>query len=105
MWTVCTPNKKPPISWFNKLLTKFVCKGEQYASLDLQGKVGKYPEVKLLLEKHGYNVRLTAPDTSHQNAPGEQPHQSIANGIQKMLEGPNSVSYTHLRAHETLRHL
>eukprot|EP00957_Ditylum_brightwellii_P206898 15350464-Ditylum_brightwellii.AAC.1 len=70
MWTVCTPNKKPPIAWFNKLLTKFEYKGECFASLDPGGKLGKHHEVKLLLEKHGYNLRPRAPYMSHQNTPG-----------------------------------
>eukprot|EP00957_Ditylum_brightwellii_P089927 6848631-Ditylum_brightwellii.AAC.1 len=65
MWTVCTSNKCPPLAWLNRLLTKFEQKGEHYSMMDLGGEVRKHPEVILLLQQHGYNVRPTAPDTSY----------------------------------------
>eukprot|EP00957_Ditylum_brightwellii_P114215 8707907-Ditylum_brightwellii.AAC.1 len=57
--------------------------------VDLGGELEKHPEVNLLLQQHGYNVRITALDASYQNSPGEQPHQTIANAIQIVLEGAN----------------
>eukprot|EP00957_Ditylum_brightwellii_P042682 3231908-Ditylum_brightwellii.AAC.1 len=71
MWTICTSNKRPPLSWLNKLLTKFEWKGECYAKMDLGGELGKHPEVQILLQQHGYTVRPTAPDASYQNALGK----------------------------------
>eukprot|EP00957_Ditylum_brightwellii_P118939 9071193-Ditylum_brightwellii.AAC.1 len=69
--------------------TKFEQKGECYAIMDLGGELSKHPEVNLLLQQHGYNVRPTAPDASYQNAPGKRLHQTIANVIRAMLEGAN----------------
>eukprot|EP00957_Ditylum_brightwellii_P201370 15325339-Ditylum_brightwellii.AAC.1 len=89
MWTVCTSNKCPLLAWLNELLNKFKQKGEHYAMMDLGGELGKHPEVQLLLQQHGCNARPTAPDTSYQNAPGERPHQTIANVIRTMLESAN----------------
>eukprot|EP00957_Ditylum_brightwellii_P087566 6665971-Ditylum_brightwellii.AAC.1 len=37
-------HQKPPVSYLNKLLTKFECKGEFYALMNLGGKLGKHPE-------------------------------------------------------------
>eukprot|EP00957_Ditylum_brightwellii_P092427 7038254-Ditylum_brightwellii.AAC.1 len=81
MLTVCTGNKCPPISWLNKLLTKFERKGEIYAVLDLGGELGRHPKVNSLLQQHGYTTRPTAPNASYQNALGECPHQTIANAL------------------------
>jgi hypothetical protein len=89
VWTVCTSNNQPPIAWLNKLLTKFRNKGENCALVDLGGELGKHPEVTLLLEKHGYNIYPMSPDASYKNAPGERPHQNIANTRRTLLEGAN----------------
>jgi hypothetical protein len=35
----------------------------------------------------GYIVEATAPDSSHQNGPGERPHRTIADAIRTMLAG------------------
>eukprot|EP00957_Ditylum_brightwellii_P009278 701885-Ditylum_brightwellii.AAC.1 len=89
IWTICTASKHPPIAWLNKVLSKFERKGERYVVLDLGGELGKHPEVRLLLQQHGYNVHPTAPDASCQNTLRECPHQIIANTIRMMLEGAN----------------
>ena len=52
-------------------------------------RIRKHPEVQLLLQQYGYNIRPTAPDASYQNAPDEKPYQTIANAIRTMLEGAN----------------
>jgi hypothetical protein len=40
-----------------------------------------------LFETAGYKVEATAPDSSHQNGPGERPHRTIADAIRTMLAG------------------
>jgi hypothetical protein len=42
-----------------------------------------------LFENAGYRVETTAPDSSHQNSPGERPHQTIADAMRTMLSGAN----------------
>eukprot|EP00957_Ditylum_brightwellii_P065328 4955039-Ditylum_brightwellii.AAC.1 len=37
--------------------------------------------------KHGYDIRPTAHDASHQNSPAEQLHEVIGDVIRLMLEG------------------
>eukprot|EP00957_Ditylum_brightwellii_P121921 9297470-Ditylum_brightwellii.AAC.1 len=80
--------------------------------MDLGGELGKQPEVQLLLQQHGYNVRPAAPDALYQNAPGNRPHQTIANAIRTMLEGANLLEkywsyalyhYTNLHRYVTHR--
>eukprot|EP00957_Ditylum_brightwellii_P017587 1325404-Ditylum_brightwellii.AAC.1 len=55
--------------------------------MDPGGELGKHPEIQLLLQQHGYNVRPTVPDESYQNALGKQRYQTIVNTIKTMLEG------------------
>jgi hypothetical protein len=81
-------SKAPPIEWINKLLTKYSPAMEgKYACMDLGSELGRSNEVLNLLEKHGYEIRPTAPEASYQNAPAERPHQTIGNMLRTMLDG------------------
>lgn len=51
------------------------------------GELGHCPEVVNLFEENGYHPEPTAPASSHQNGPGERPHQTIADAICTMLLG------------------
>jgi hypothetical protein len=77
--------------------------------MDEGGKMVKNPDILGLIEKHGYDIRPTAPDSSFQNAPGERPHQDIGTSLRVMLHGaslPNKfwpfAFYYHLRIHRFL---
>eukprot|EP00957_Ditylum_brightwellii_P202676 15331261-Ditylum_brightwellii.AAC.1 len=40
-----------------------------------------------MLTKHGYNIRPTDPNASHQNSLAERPQKTIGDAIRLMLEG------------------
>lgn len=44
-------------------------------------------EINALVLHHGYVTRPTGGDASHQNAPGERPHQTIGHALRTMLHG------------------
>eukprot|EP00957_Ditylum_brightwellii_P208012 15355499-Ditylum_brightwellii.AAC.1 len=53
----------------------------KYVFTDRSSNLGRNHELITLLEKYDYIIRSTAPDLSHQNAGGEQPHQTIVNSL------------------------
>jgi len=55
--------------------------------MDQGGELGRCPDIVTLFESTGYSVELTAPDSSHQNGPGERPHRTISDAIRTMLAG------------------
>eukprot|EP00957_Ditylum_brightwellii_P134781 10276000-Ditylum_brightwellii.AAC.1 len=55
--------------------------------MDLGSELGKNAKAKKLLTKHGYDIRPTGPNTSHQNSPGERPQETIGDAFRSMLEG------------------
>jgi len=55
--------------------------------MDQGGELGRCPDVVQLFESAGYSVELTAPDSSHQNGPGERPHRTIGDAVRTMLAG------------------
>ncbi len=60
---------------------------DKYVRFDLGGELGHCTDVVKLFQQAGYAVKPTAPDSLHQNGPGERPHRSIAEGLQAMLGG------------------
>jgi hypothetical protein len=59
----------------------------KYVRFDQGGELGRCTAVVDLFSAAGYQVETTAADSSHQNGPGERPHQTIANGMRTMLAG------------------
>eukprot|EP00957_Ditylum_brightwellii_P133159 10152848-Ditylum_brightwellii.AAC.1 len=55
--------------------------------MELGSELGRNVEVKKLLTKHGYDIQPTGPEVSHQNSPGERPHETIGDAVRTMLEG------------------
>ncbi len=53
--------------------------------MDQGGELGHCIDVVCLFESAGYTVEHTAPDSSHQNGPGECPHCTIGDAIHTML--------------------
>ena len=112
LFGIPTGSKRPPIAWLHRWLTRFKSKDEnRMAHMDLGGELGQSQEVKDLLEKHGYSVRPTAPESSHQNSPAERPHQLIGDAIRSMLHGANvplnlwHYAFNHLlRVHSYIPH-
>jgi len=47
---------------------------DKYVHFDLDGELEHCTKVVELFHQAGYAVELTAPDSSHQNGPGECPH-------------------------------
>eukprot|EP00957_Ditylum_brightwellii_P002262 174189-Ditylum_brightwellii.AAC.1 len=87
-WPLCSDSKSPPLSWLNCLLTKTAPDYKnKYVCMDLSSELGRNIEVKKLLTKHGYDIRPTSPNTSHQSSPGERPHETIGDAVRSMLEG------------------
>ena len=84
--TFCS--KAPPIDFLNRWLALHGLPQDvpnKYVRFDNGGELGKCREVVDLFEKAGYHVEPTAPDSSHQNGPGERPHQTIGDAIRAML--------------------
>ncbi len=83
-------SKAPPIEFLNTWLAQYGLSNsvaDKYVCFDLGGELGHCTEVIALFQHAGYAVEPTAPDSSHQNGPGECPHHSIAEGLQVMLGG------------------
>jgi hypothetical protein len=55
--------------------------------MDGGGELGKCHEIRDTFTNFGYQVQLTGPDSSHQNGPGERPHQTIGDALRAMLTG------------------
>jgi hypothetical protein len=62
---------------------------DKYVRFDQGGELGRCTAVVDLFSNAGYKVETTAPDSSHQNGPGERPHQTIADAMRSMLAGAN----------------
>ena len=86
----CFANKAPPIDFLNRWLAQYglpVDHPNKYVRMDLGGELGRCREVVDLFEHAGYKVEPTAADSSHQNGPGERPHQTIGDALRAMLGG------------------
>jgi hypothetical protein len=86
----CFQSKEPPIQFLTQWLAKHGLDNttpDRYVRFDLGGELGRCREVVNLFSDAGYTVEATAPDSSHQNGPGERPHHTIADAIRTMLAG------------------
>jgi hypothetical protein len=86
----CFCSKAPPIEFLSQWLITYGLSNnvpDRYVRFDLGGELGHSVEVVKLFETAGYIVEPTAPDSSHQNGPGERPHRTIGDGIRTMLAG------------------
>jgi hypothetical protein len=64
------------------------CLGK-YVCMDGGGELGRSRDVHSTFMNFGYSMELTGPDSSHQNGPGERPHQTIGNALCLILSGAN----------------
>ncbi len=83
-------SKAPPVDFLNCWLARYALPSDipdKYVCMDQGGELGHCPEIIALFESAGYAIELTAPDSSHQNGPGERPHHTIGDAIQTMLAG------------------
>ena len=53
----------------------------KYVTMDLGRELGNNTEIQQLFLKHGYEIRPTTPDASHENALVERPHQTIGDAM------------------------
>jgi hypothetical protein len=86
----CFQSKAPPIQFLTQWLATHGLPNDipdRYVRFDLGGELGRCHDVIQLFTNAGYNVEPTAPDSSHQNGPGERPHRTIADAIRTMLAG------------------
>jgi hypothetical protein len=86
----CFASKAPPLEFLNSWLALYglpTSTADCYVRFDLGGELGRCDDVVKLFTNAGYHVEPTAPDSSHQNGPGERPHRTIADGIRTMLAG------------------
>jgi hypothetical protein len=98
--------KASPVYWLQNMLSKHaehLCK-DKYVYLDQGGELYKYPVIRSLFERYGYDVRPTGSDSSHQNGPVERAHLTVANGVQSMLIGGNlDIAFWPYAFHHYLR--
>jgi len=95
IWGRCFSSKAAPMEFLDHWLRRYGlprdhqgANGEgKYVRLDGGGELGNNHEVRTLFEKAGYSVEVTAPDSSHQNGPGERPHRTIGDAMRAMLSG------------------
>jgi hypothetical protein len=86
----CFASKAPPLEFLNSWLALYglpTSTPDCYVRFDLGGELGLCDDVVQLFTRAAYHVEPTAPDSSHQNGPGERPHRTIADGIRTMLAG------------------
>ena len=84
------PTKAPPVDWINSWLASNIpnCP-DKYVRMDGGGELGKCRDIHRTFANFGYAIELTGPDSSHQNGPGERPHQTIGDALRVMLSGAN----------------
>ena len=82
--------KAPPVEWINNWLANNApdC-SDKYVRMDGGGELGRSQDVRQTFVNFGYTVEVTGPDSSHQNGPGERPHQTIGDALRSMLTGAN----------------
>ncbi|KAI2507364.1 Reverse transcriptase (RNA-dependent DNA polymerase) [Fragilaria crotonensis] len=80
--------KAPPVDWLNQWLANNApsCTWK-YVRMDGGGELGRCREILDTFANFGYQTQLTGPDSSHQNGPGERPHQTIGDALRAMLTG------------------
>jgi hypothetical protein len=80
--------KAPPVDWLNQWLASNAptC-ANKYVRMDGGGELGRCREILDTFANFGYQTQLTGPDSSHQNGPGERPHQTIGDALRAMLTG------------------
>jgi hypothetical protein len=86
----CFRSKAPPIEFLTQWLATYGLSNtvpDRYVRFDLGGELGRCDEIIQIFRSTGYIVEPTAPDSSHQNGPGERPHRTIADAIRTMLAG------------------
>jgi GAG-pre-integrase domain len=83
-------SKAPPVEWLNSWLANNApsCP-HKYVRMDGGGELGRSRDIHRTFTNFGYIVELTGPDSSHQNGPGERPHQTIGDALRAMLSGAN----------------
>ncbi|KAI2508393.1 Retrotransposon gag protein [Fragilaria crotonensis] len=82
--------KAPPVDWINSWLASNAPQcPDKYVRMDGGGELGKCRDIHRTFANFGYVVELTGPDSSHQNGPGERPHQTIGDALRTMLSGAN----------------
>ncbi|MFY8200141.1 MAG: hypothetical protein ACOVLE_05695, partial [Pirellula staleyi] len=82
--------KAPPVDWVNSWLASNTPKCiDKYVRMDGGGELGKCRDIHRTFTNFGYAIELTGPDSSHQNGPGERPHQTIGDALRTMLSGAN----------------
>ncbi|KAI2506527.1 hypothetical protein MHU86_7937 [Fragilaria crotonensis] len=78
--------KAPPVDWINSWLASNSPQcPDKYVRMDGGGELGKCRDIH---RTFAY-LELTGPDSSHQNGPGERPHQKIGDALRTMLSGAN----------------
>ena len=83
-------SKAPPVEWINNWLANNApsC-SDKYVRMDGGGELGKSRDIHQTFTNFGYVIETTGPDSSHQNGPGERPHQTIGDALRAMLSGAN----------------
>jgi hypothetical protein len=89
IWGIATSGKAPPIAWMNRWFAQYKPHSVpfHYTVMDEGGEMANNPDLLGLLDKHGYDISPTAPDSSFQNSPGERPHQDSGTSLRAMLHG------------------
>ena len=83
-------NKAPPINFLNHWLMLHGLPSDvpdKYVHLNQGGDLGHSKDVVCLLQNVGYFIEPTASAASHQNGPGECPHQTIGDMLCVILVG------------------
>ena len=81
-------SKASPITWLQKFLeTNAPNCSDKYVQMDQGGELYHNPEVRKLFTRHGYQLRPTGADSSHQNGPVERAHRTVCDRIRCLLSG------------------
>ena len=106
-------SKASPVDWVKNWLANNDPKfPNKYVRRDGGGKFGKSEDIRQTFANFGYSVEDTGPDSSHQNGPGERPHETIGDALRSLLSGANLQAnfwsyyafYLHLRIYNFVPH-
>jgi len=82
-------SKAVPIQELRNFLHTY-CPGKgvgRYVYVDQGSELYQSPKVRKLFKHHGFEVRPTGADSSHQNGPVERQHRTVAGGMRAMFLG------------------
>lgn len=79
-------DKTPPLDFFREFISRYgSSRADRSIRFDMGGELGRCTQVHDLFIRAGYQVEVTAPNSSHEIGLAERPHRTIADAVRTML--------------------